>query len=231
MLKYLLIENGMVADTKSCIALVSSPESKNLDDVISFMVSEGTGLTRPQALAYFEKLTQTIMYFVGQGHSVTTPLFRVRPTITGLFANKNDSFDASRHQINFRATAGLRLREQVPDIKLEKVKVSQQSPTPITFIDAFSGESNLTATSGGIGVLYGNLLRFDTNDVQQGVFFTPVDTSKNEVRADIYSGIKPSEIHFQIPNMQTGDYYLVVRALSRNGKVIRDGKLESVISV
>jgi len=231
MLKYSLVNNAVAGDTNACVAVVYSPESRNLDDVISYMVSEGTGLTRPQALAYFEKLTQTILYYVGQGHSVTTPLFRVRPTISGLFNSKNDGFDASRHQINIRATAGLRLREQVSDIKLEKVKISPQAPVPGTFIDASSGESNLAATPGGIGLLQGNLLRFDSNDTKQGIFFVPVNASLNEVRVEIYSGIKPSEIHFQIPNMQTGDYYMVVRALSKNGKVIREGKLESVISV
>ena len=66
MLKYLLVNNAMTSNPNACVAIVSSPESKNLDDVVSFMVSEGTGLTRPQALAYFEKLTQTVMYFVGQ---------------------------------------------------------------------------------------------------------------------------------------------------------------------
>jgi hypothetical protein len=91
MLKYALVENAMALDPSNCVAIVSSPESKNLDDVINFMVAEDTGLTRPQAMAYFEKLTQTILYFVGQGHSVATPLLRVRPTISGVLNNKSDN--------------------------------------------------------------------------------------------------------------------------------------------
>ena len=31
----------------------------NMNDVIDVMIADGIGLTRPQALAYFEKLTQT----------------------------------------------------------------------------------------------------------------------------------------------------------------------------
>jgi len=47
MLKYLLAKSPMATDPKNCIAVVSSTENKNLNDVISKMIAEGTGLTRP----------------------------------------------------------------------------------------------------------------------------------------------------------------------------------------
>jgi hypothetical protein len=231
MLKYALVENAMALDPSSCVAIVSSPESKNLDDVINFMVAEGTGLTRPQAMAYFEKLTQTILYFVGQGHSVATPLLRVRPTISGVFNNKSDNFDPSRHQVNIRATAGLRLRDLETNIKLEKVKASTQAPMPDTFTDVLSGESNFFATPGGIGVLKGQMLKFDVDDEQQGIFFVPVNDPATEIRVEAYSGIKPSEIHFQIPALETNDYYLVVKSIHKIGKSILKGELGTVINV
>jgi len=231
MLKYCLLENPMATDSTNFVAYVSSPENKNLDDVINYMIAEGTGLTRPQAMAYFEKLTQTILYFVGEGHSVTTPLFRVRPTITGLFKNMQDNFDPTRHQVNIRTTTGLRLRTFSAGIKMEKSSSNSQSPAPTTFIDAITKESNLTATAGGIGALYGTLLRFDPDDVQQGVFFAPVDTPETEVRAVGYSRVKPAEIHFQIPNLQQGEYIISVKAISKNGKIINTGKLNASITV
>jgi hypothetical protein len=231
MLKYVLVENAMAIDPSNCVAIVSSPESKSLDDVINFMVAEGTGLTRPQAMAYFEKLTQTVLYFVGQGHSVVTPLLRVRPTISGVFNNKSDSFDASRHHVNIRARAGSRLRDLETHIKLEKVKASTQTPIPDTFTDVLSGESNLYATPGGIGVLKGQLLKFDIEDVQQGIFFVPVNDPAAEIRVDACSGIKPSEIHFQIPALEAGDYSLVVKSIPKTGKNILKGELETILNV
>ena len=66
MLQYALVENVMTTAPHNCIAVVSSPEVKGLNDVIDCMIAEGTGLTRPQAMAYFEKLTQTIEYFLGK---------------------------------------------------------------------------------------------------------------------------------------------------------------------
>ena len=46
MLKYALIENVLALNPYSCVAVVSSPETKDLNDVINFIVAEGTGLTR-----------------------------------------------------------------------------------------------------------------------------------------------------------------------------------------
>ena len=71
MLKYSLTENVLASNPNGCVAVVSGSETKDLNAVIDYMIAEGTGLTRPQAMAYFEKLTQTIEYFVGQGHRVT----------------------------------------------------------------------------------------------------------------------------------------------------------------
>ncbi len=181
MLKYALVESAMATVPNNCVAVVSSPEVKDLNDVINFMIAEGTGLTRPQALAYFEKLIQTVEYFVGQGHRVKTPLIKVCPTITGTFKDKKDTFDSSRHRINIRATAGLRLKELPSKIKLEKVAVAQQSPDPQLFIDGSSQEMNLSASPGGIGVLKGILLKFDPADSLQGVFFAAADNPFVEI--------------------------------------------------
>ncbi|MDR0815107.1 MAG: DUF4469 domain-containing protein [Bacteroidales bacterium] len=231
MLKYALVENAMAVDPNSCVAIVSSPERKNLDDVINFMIAEGTGLTRPQALAYFEKLTQTVLYFVGEGHSVITPLVRVRPTVSGIFTDKRDNFDSSRHQVNIRSTSGFRLRDLETHIKLEKVNVATQIPVPEIFTDALTGEDNFWATSGGLGVLKGQLLKFDPEDVQQGVFFVPVNNPAVEIRAGVYSGIKPSEVHFQVPTLESGEYSVIVKSIPKTGKGLKRGELETVVNV
>jgi hypothetical protein len=51
------------------------------DDLLNIMVEEGSGLTRPQALAYFERLTQTVIRLLENGCTINTPLFKVRPTL------------------------------------------------------------------------------------------------------------------------------------------------------
>jgi len=221
----------MATDPKNCIAVVSSTENKNLNDVISKMIAEGTGLTRPQAMAYFEKLTQIIVEFISDGHTVKTPLMRIRPTISGTFIDTDDYFDPSRHQVNIRTTSGTRLRELAPKIKHEKVLIPKDMPIANSLTDGVSGEKNVIATSGGIGLLRGRNISFDASDVQQGIFFIPVSNLMNEVRVSVYTVIKPSEVHFQIPSLDTGEYYVTVKNLSKPGNPIRTAQLKTTILV
>ena len=106
MINYILVENDITAENESCYAIVSSPGTKNLDDIITHMIEEGSGLTRPQAMAYFERLTQSVIHYANQGYSIATPLFRTRPTICGVFKGKGDKFDPERHQIKIRGKIG-----------------------------------------------------------------------------------------------------------------------------
>lgn len=80
-------------------------------------------------------------------------------------------------------------------------------------------------------MLSGKRLRIDPKDSRLGLFFVPVDTPENKVRVKIYSYNKPSEIHFQIPELVAGEYNLIVRTLSRNGKEILNGRLKKSLQV
>lgn len=211
MLKYYLVENPLAKDVVNFIALVSSPETKTLNDVIDVMIAEGTGLTRPQALAYFEKLTQTVLGFLKDGHCVSTQLFRVRPTITGLFVNGDDSFDAVRHQINARLLPGEKLRGLAAGFYLEKHDIETYQPLLKKFSDAASKSVDTTATPGGIGTINGKHLQFDETDLTQGVFFIPVNNPEMTTRAVIYSRVFPKELSFSIPMLEPGDYRVMVR--------------------
>ena len=231
MLKYALVENALTLNPNRCVAVVSSPETKDLNAVIDFMIAEGTGLTRPQALAYFEKLIQTIEYFVGQGHRVTTPLLRVRPTISGVFTGPDDSFDPSRHTINIRTSSGLRLLDLATKIKLEKVNASQSIPVLLSFIDGINKRVNTSAVSDGYATIIGKFLKFDPSDSRLGVFFILSDDLSNEIPMPGYLEIQPSKLHFKMPVLSAGAYKVVVKTLSRNGIDILQGELKPTIHV
>ena len=232
MIKYILVENAITAENESCYAVVSSPGTINLDDIITHMIEEGSGLTRPQAMAYFERLTQSVIHYANQGYSIATPLFRTRPTICGVFKGKGDKYDPERHQIKIRGMEGQRLREMPIKIrKIVKVTDSLQSPILYTFTDVCSEEKNKTLTSCGMGVLAGKLLRFNAKDDRLGLFFVPVNDQKNKIRVKVYSGVRPSEIHFKIPELEAGEYKLIALTLSRSGKKILNGQLEETLKV
>lgn len=193
------------------MALVSSPETKTLNDVIDVMIAEGTGLTRPQALAYFEKLTQTVLGLLKDGHCVSTSLFRVRPTIKGLFTSSDDSFDSTRHQVNARFLPGEKLRGLSAEFHLEKRDIATYQPLVKKFTDAATSSVDSTVTPGGIGTVNGKFLFFDKNDLTQGVFFVPVNNPEIAVRAVVYSRVFPKELSFVIPMLEPGDYRVMVK--------------------
>jgi hypothetical protein len=232
MIEYMLVENSITARNETCYAVVSSFGTKNLEDIITHMIEEGSGLTRPQAMAYFERLTQSVIHYINQGYSVATPLFRVRPTICGTFNGKFDKFDPKRHQIKFRGTEGQRLQELTVNIgKIVQVTDSKESPSLYTFTDICSETKGELLTVGGIGRVLGKRLRIDPKDERLGLFFIPLNEPDKLIRVTTYSYNKPSEIHFLIPELEEGEYKLVAHTISRNGKQIYYGKLDKTLKV
>jgi hypothetical protein len=229
MFKYCLINNPLAKEGKNFVALVRSERTINLDRFLKDMVDEGTGLTRPQALAYFEKMTQLVLRYLEQGYFVSTPLFRYRTSIAGIFDQKNELFDRSKHVINITASAGTRIRSLATIEDPLKVTVSKTSPEIFMFIDSVTDECNLTGTSNDLAVIQGSQLSLDKTDLKQGIFFVSVANPANEFRSVVYSRIKPSEINFKTPNLEPGEYKVVIRNMTPNNKEMVSGTLETTI--
>jgi len=230
MVKYALKANTLGDDTKGCIAVVSAVGAATLDDVIGHMIAEGTGLTRPQAMAYFEKLTQSVEYFIGLGFSVSTPLFRSRASISGTFTGKNDSYDASRHQINVRTISGVRLSRLEKNLPAVKIKLNRLFPLPEILTDSSTDTENSKITGGGVAVLRGSLLKFNPKDVQQGIFFVAADNPAEEIRAEQYPTIRSTEVTFVVPSLQPKEYFLTLKS-DYLWSSVRKGELEYTLSV
>lgn len=215
MLKYCLVENMMAKEEKNFTAMVTSPVTKTLDDVINVMIAEGTGLTRPQALAYFEKLLQTTLGFLKDGHRVKTPLFIVRPTISGTFNDIEDIFDVTRHDIRVRFRPGGRMQNVAAEFHFEKVNVRSMQPVVKKIVDAATLNTNKNLTPGGIGTIRGEFLQFDRDNLSLGVFFIPVNNPELSIRAMIYSRVFPRELSFVIPTLEPGEYRVMVKSMPK----------------
>jgi len=231
MVKYALKENTLGDNSKGYLAIVNSLGVASLDDIIGQMIAEGTGLTRPQAMAYFEKLTQSVEYFVRLGFTVSTPLFRTRTSISGTFTGKYDNFDRARHQINVKTISGIRLNKMEKELTAVKTKLNRLFPCPETIIDASSETENSKVTTGGVAVLRGSLLKFDPQDAGQGIFFVSADNPTEETRAVNYTTIRSNEVNFQIPPLEPKEYMLAVKSSYYCWTNVRKGELESILSV
>lgn len=230
-LKYALFDNPLTEDPTDFMAVIQNQETVDLEMLIDEMVAEGTGLTRPQARAYLEKLFQLVLSHAAKGRRIRLPIVNIHSAIRGVFTGKDDTYDPVRQRIVMLVSAGADLRRLEKEIKPEKVKGESPMPDPQDFTDAASGEKNRKATPGGIATLKGYYLKFDLTDPEQGLFFVPAGNPKDAARVQQFTGIKPSELHFLIPQLPAGEYRVEVRAYVRGGKKLRSGVLTDLIEV
>jgi hypothetical protein len=101
----------------------------------------------------------------------------------------------------------------------------------LLFSDVSSGQINSTITPGGIGLLKGHLLKFNPSEETLGVFLSPVENPHTTMRVQVYSIIKPSQIHFQIPMLNAGRYTLSVKTVPRFSKHLRQGQFKYQLTV
>lgn len=221
----------MTSDSDDYMAVSISPESYTIEDIYDNMTREGSTVTKAEALAGFEEVTQSIIKLVEQGHSVATPLVNIRPGISGVFEGQEDSFDNKRHEININVTAGQRLRKAAGEIDIEKVSPRERVPVPLHYYDNTSEEQDQTITPGDGARITGSLLKFDEEDDNQGVFFVNVDGGA-ETRVDTKMlRNMPGELIFSNPDLSAGTYRLEIRAILKHTSDIRIGMLSDELTV
>jgi polyhydroxyalkanoate synthesis regulator phasin len=228
-LQYALFDNLLTEDSSDMMAVIQNQDTVDMDMLVDEMVAEGTGLTRPQAKAYSEKLFQLIKNHASAGRRINLPVVNIHSAIRGVFAGKDDRFDPARHRVVMLVSPGAELRRLEKEIKPEKVKGESPMPDPQDFIDAATGEHNRTITSGGIATLKGYHLKFDPSDSEQGLFLIPEIDSSTSLRVLQFSAIKPSELHFLVPQLLPGAYRIEVITYVRGGKQLRTGRLPELV--
>jgi hypothetical protein len=201
--------------------------SKTEEDLIDYMIDRGSTVTRAEAKAMLEEYGAAIIFFIKQGFTINTDLFKLAPSISGVFTDKNDSFDASRHQVNINALVGARMDNVPQMIKLEKISRTPSSPFPEDLLDVTSNTENSTLTPGGTVKLTGKDMKINPEVPEQGIYLVNgVKTTK----VATFITTRPSELVFVLPATLTkGDYTLEVRGEINN--VARTGILVAILKV
>jgi len=228
-LKYALFENHLTADPDDFSAVAQSSAAKTENDIFDLMVSRGSTVTKAEALSVMEEYTLALQQSLRDGNSINTPLFNLNLSVQGVFNGNDDSFDRNRHTVKLNITAGVRLKEVINDVVVEKVKGGSPKPDPMYLEDVASSTRNDTLTPGNIAVIKGSRLKFDSTDDKQGIFFVAADGTETKV-ANV-SRNKPSELHFLLPALAAGEYSVEVRVMFKNTKVLKVGRLLSNLTV
>jgi hypothetical protein len=196
----------MKSEQTEYIAVVKQWRKTTLQDIIDYMVAEGSGFTRPQVLALLEKLDQTIEHFIKERGSLAIPMLHFRTTITGVFCDENDIVDSKQHKVKIRITPGPKLKKIEAQLKVKKEIHEDRSPILRLFGDLTNKSINNQTSHGNMSIIRGSNIRFDPEDVEQGIFFISENDPPTKIRVDSYGEIKSTQVHFIVPHLLAGNY-------------------------
>lgn len=230
-LHFYLIPNHIQPNSDNYMAVSTNSECYTLEEVFDRMTRRGSTVTKAEALAAFEEITESIIEIIEEGDSITTPLVNISSSVNGVFENEDDPFDPNQHRISINIAAGKRISEMASVIHPEKVTPRQRMPELSHYIDVNSDSRNEVITPSGAGRITGSLLKFDEDDASQGIFFVNAnDGIETKIASSIIKN-KPSELIFVNPDLPSGTYRLEVRSIVYNTTRIRKGVLSEQLIV
>lgn len=222
-LRYGLILNHLTDDPDDYMGLVTDNETITTEQIVEQMIGKGSTVTKAEALSVIEEFNYAVVDSIAKGNNVNTELFKVYPSLSGVFVNEHDVFDKKRHSIRLNLNAGKRLAEAASNIELRKVEVTVPQPVIQRFTDLKTKTINESFSPGQIASLKGALLKFDEEDTNQGVFFIAADGAETRVSNVVKN--KPSELLFFVPeSLTTGTFQIEVRTIFKNYKSMRVGR-------
>ncbi len=222
MLKYSLSKNLLTKDSYNFVAKVHPAGSCDKEAIITEMLRHGTLLTKTDILAVLNGFEETILDIIDSGRTVNTPLFKTSFSISGVFDGPDDNFERNRHKIKVNLTNGIRLRDSVTKVDLEKTKTRITSPQIYEVKDIISGKVNKQLTPGGIVELFGHNIRISGNNTDCGLWFIP--DSGEAIKAQIFAQNKPSKLIAMIPALTNGGYNLKVVTQFTVGHIVKSSK-------
>ncbi|RKE04405.1 DNA-binding domain-containing protein [Marinifilum flexuosum] len=227
--RYGLGLNHLTEDPGDYLAVVTECTTSNAKKIMERMMGKGSTVTKAEGLSVIEEFEYAVVEEVKEGNIVSTDLFRISPSISGVFKDENDSFDPSRHSIKLNISPGPRLQEIISKIELKKVAISTAEPVIEKFVDLKGKAVNESFTPGQMASIQGSFLKFDEEDTNQGVFFIAADES--ETRASDFIKNKPSELMFFVPDeLTSGKFQLEVRTILHHSKVLKKARLSNDLS-
>ena len=229
-LKYSLFNNALTADTDDLIARVQNAETVEFTEIMKMLTRRGLTTTDTEAESVVNELIHTINEVISSGKSVNTPLANYRLSIKGVFNHPDDLFDSSKHKVRINCSSGKYVKIDYDVLRLEKVRAETSHPEIDKFIDYATQLENDQFTPGGAAEVKGEMLKLDSEDVTQGLFFIAADSS--ETRVDIYMRNKPSDLIFNIPaGIVTGTYVLEIRNKNNGSNILKRQKFNQELEV
>ena len=130
----------MTEDPTDFRAQVVTKDSKDENALVDYMISRGSTVTKAEARANLMEFLKAAAYFMEDGYTLNTPLFKAAPSISGVFTDEEDSFDPKRYQVNIKLTL---LKDVPARIKVTKTEGNPTLPLPKKVLDVTTNTLNV----------------------------------------------------------------------------------------
>lgn len=231
MLKYSLSENLLTPDQDDHMAQVVDLQITGRDEVIEQITSEGSILKKTECNAVITAYFQQVRKNLANGMGYHDDFISISPSIQGVFNNDEDRFDPERHTIYPSVSPSAKLREVVNDIKVVKVKANERKPEIKKVYDYVSDSYNSIITPGTTLEITGDMLKVNTEDENQGVFFINLNDN-SEVKVERIIQNHPKKLVVIIPaSLYSGKFNIEVRAAPKNNRTFKSGRLTSELNL
>lgn len=183
----------------------------NEQDMINAIVGMGTSLTAVDVAGVIMAQKRFIQENLLVGNAVDLSFARFSVGIKGNFDGSGDNYDENRHTIHMTTSPGYELKKTIKqEANLEKIRFKKVVPKITELKDIQTGSVNSTITPGGIAEIKGDGLKFELDDLSQGVFL--ITDQETEIRVEFIASNSPKKTIFLIPaTLPTGTYYLAIK--------------------
>lgn len=220
-INYTLVDNPLTERPDDFRAITTTEIIVDEKFLVEFLAQRGN-TTTTHYLAVMNEIDEALKYFIEQGYGINLPFININYSISGVFENATDTYDANRHKINILVHLGKELRKiNTANIPLVKQTTPHNQSLITQVLDIASQKTDSILTSGNMLQILGNLIKIDGTDAGNGVFFINQSTQA-EVKAQFIANNTPKSLTLLIPALPAGEYKVkVVTQYSGGGNTIK----------
>ena len=221
-LKGWLANNTVTGENKGDkILVLESAGSLTLDDVLSEMKKEDTGLRKETLAHAVDLFHRKLAELVLNGYSINTGLFRMVPQFKGLIEDGVWNPDTNRIYVLMRQDKVL--REAIAETSIKILGEKAAAAYILGGQDTTTRATDGSATPGSAFRLKGKNIRVAGTDEAVGVYLVASDGTKTKLGTNKIVTNNPSEVIVLLPaDLDEGNYELqIVTQYSGTGRLLK----------
>lgn len=231
-----MVDNPLTEDPNDFTLKVKAGNMVTTEDIAKALQAEGCEFQLETLIDILNRGDRIIRNKLLSGFSVGTGVFYAYPSVSGVWRDKNETFDDKRHKVGVNFQLSAALREGVKQVGVEVLGVSSAGPEITSVTDTWTGEVSGLITPDEVVNVKGRNIQIAGENEGNGLRFIRVDDN-SVVAVDMrrLTVNNPSALSFRVPKLAPGDYYLeVTTQFSASNSVLkqsRTSRFEKVLNV